>query len=214
MHSAPTLVRPSGEWGDSVSTRGFWFAEQDGYRATDGLSNFMETHRPVVVSLGSQRPSDEAGSNQTILEVAQDLGVPLLVVKGTSEFSVDQSARVRVVEDVPFEWLLPQASAVVHAGGAGVAHHALAAGVPQVALPIHGEQVMWSQRLAQRGVSPAPVMMRQLTHSKFRAALSDALGSTRIARSVEACALAIRSEDGVDGAVRDLTEWANASRDR
>lgn len=207
---SPTLVRPADEWGGSVSTRGFWFAEEGRYRDDDGLGEYLASASPIVVTLGSLRPSDEAGTDEIIREVAEALQVHLLVVSGTSEFVTAGSDLVRVIDNVPFSWLFPRATAVVHAGGAGVSHHAVRAGVPQVTLPIHGEQLMWAKSLAELGVAPAPIMMRELTAEALGRALSEVLNSAGIARSVAAGALSMRREDGVDGAVRDLEEWVVA----
>lgn len=47
--------------------------------------------------------------------------------------------RVLVVQDAPYAWLFPQASVIVHQGGAAITQAAMTAGVPSVAFPAFGE---------------------------------------------------------------------------
>src|SRR5262245_9729686 len=51
-----------------------------------------------------------------------------------------------MVDEVPYDWLFPQVSAVVHHGGVGTTGLALRAGVPQVITPIIGDEAFWTHR--------------------------------------------------------------------
>ncbi|MDO0926683.1 DUF1205 domain-containing protein [Streptomyces sp. TG1A-8] len=62
---------------------------------------------------------------------------------------------VRVLEDHPLHQLLPGCAAVVHHGGAGTLMTALAAGVPQLALPCAMDQFVNARRLAASGAGLA-----------------------------------------------------------
>lgn len=205
---SPTLMPPAAEWGREVSTQGFWFTAPADFEGRAELRRYVEAVRPVVVTLGSLRPSDEAGADLAVRRLAEDLQVRLLVVTGTSGFTYDESEFVRTIDTMPFSWALPRASAVIHAGGAGVSHHALRAGIPQIALPLHAEQLMWARSLAELGVSPQPVMMRDLTPVVLERVFTEASGSESIARAVKAAAQSVHQEQGADGAARDLARWA------
>ena len=77
---------------------------------------------------------------------------------------------------MPLSTLLPRAAAIVHHGGMGTLGHALAAGVPQLTVPMVLDQFDNSRRLQRLGVSanvrssayrPAGItrMLRQLLES-------------------------------------------------
>jgi hypothetical protein len=53
--------------------------------------------------------------------------------------------------------LLSRCAAVLHHGGSGSAAAALAAGVPQVVVPLQFDQPFWAARLEQLGVAPPPL---------------------------------------------------------
>jgi len=106
---------------------------------------------------------------------------------------------------VPHEWLLPRATALVHACGAGTTAACLRAGIPAVAVPVMMDQPFWARRLYELGVSPRPLSIPALTEDRlyeaFRAVTADA---TYRARSTELAAL-IATEDG-NGTVADAVE--------
>jgi UDP:flavonoid glycosyltransferase YjiC (YdhE family) len=93
----------------------------------------------------------------TVLAAAADLDVELVLA-----LSADDAARlgtvppgVQVLRQFPLSLLLHNASVVVHHGGAGCLMTALAAGVPQLALPFGLEQEMIARRLAGTGAGIA-----------------------------------------------------------
>jgi UDP:flavonoid glycosyltransferase YjiC (YdhE family) len=61
------------------------------------------------------------------------------------------NGRVRTVGWVPLDEVLPVCAAVVHHGGAGTALGALAAGIPQFALPGPGDRRFNAELVARRG---------------------------------------------------------------
>ena len=62
-------------------------------------------------------------------------------------------AEIRHVDYVPFSRLLPHCAAVVHHGGIGTAAQALAAGIPQLAVPMAHDQPDNAARLKRLGVA-------------------------------------------------------------
>lgn len=59
---------------------------------------------------------------------------------------------VRNAGGIPYGWLLPQCSAILCHGGAGVISSALAAGTPPIVSPFMGDQFMWARALDLIGV--------------------------------------------------------------
>ena len=77
---------------------------------------------------------------------------------------------VRVADYAPFSRLLPRVAAVVHHGGIGTLSQALAAGVPQLVMPMAHDQPDNAQRLVRLGVA-ARLYPRRFTAARVAAAL-------------------------------------------
>jgi len=74
--------------------------------------------------------------------------------------SSQQLDRLRIVAASSLnahDLLLAQCAAVLHHGGSGTIAAALAAGVPQVVMPLHFDQPYWAGRLADLGLTPPPL---------------------------------------------------------
>jgi len=78
-----------------------------------------------------------------------------------------------------FGSLFGRSAAVVHHGGIGTIAHALAAGLPQMALPIVGEQFDLAYRMERLGVGRMPTA-QQLSGPRLEKHLRPPLSSRRI----------------------------------
>jgi UDP:flavonoid glycosyltransferase YjiC (YdhE family) len=106
---------------------------------------------------------------------------------------------VLVLESAPHSQLFPRAAAVVHQCGMGTLGTALAAGVPQLAVPYANDQPDNAWRLERLGVA------RTLYPSRYRAGrvvteLRALLGEARYGRRAAEIADVVNAEDGVRAA--------------
>ena len=116
---------------------------------------------------------------------------------------------IRHVPYAPLSRLLPHCAALVHHGGVGTVAQAMAAGVPQLIVPVAFDHVDEAQRIERLGVGR---MLKQSRYGPARAArvLADLLTSPEVA---EACARAkerMADEDGIEAASRVLERKLNA----
>ena len=63
----------------------------------------------------------------------------------------DLSSDFLEINEAPHSWLLPKCRAVIHHGGAGTTAAGLRAGIPNIVVPLTGDQVFWGQRVAALG---------------------------------------------------------------
>jgi len=108
-----------------------------------------------------------------------------------------------IARDVPHEWLFPRVSLAIHNGGAGTAHAAARAGVPQVILPFGVNQFFWASRVAARGAAPRFSGWGAAAIAKMIAFAP--LDSTR--RNAQELGQAMAREDGVGTAVSSRQLW-------
>ncbi|MCO5567423.1 hypothetical protein L7F22_021114 [Adiantum nelumboides] len=116
---------------------------------------------------------------------------------------------------VPYLWLFPKCSLIVHHGGSGTTAAALHSGVPQVICPFVLDQFYWAERMAWIGVAPEPLRRVYLVppaNSETYTAVSKLLHAINGAMSprIQACAAdlgeKLRNEDGVKVAVDALCQ--------
>jgi sterol 3beta-glucosyltransferase len=111
---------------------------------------------------------------------------------------------IMTLESVPYGWLFPRMSAVVHHGGAGTTGAGLRAGVPNIVVPFTSDQPFWGRRVHQLGVGPAPIPARKLSAKRLASALVEATSSDGIRTRAEGLGRRIGAEDGVTGAIRAI----------
>ncbi|MEO6810491.1 MAG: glycosyltransferase [Isosphaeraceae bacterium] len=110
---------------------------------------------------------------------------------------------VRHVSYVPFSQLLPRASALVHHGGIGTSAQALAAGIPQLIMPMAHDQPDNAARLTRLGVGRA--LRPQAFHAPAVAdALSALLGSSDVASRCRSLASRVLEADPMGDACASI----------
>jgi len=82
---------------------------------------------------------------------------------------------VRVLDPAPLHLFMDSCALVVHHGGTGSALTASAFGVPQLVLPQLGNEPVWADRLAARGVARAVIDPRQQNDPSVLREAADAL---------------------------------------
>ena len=123
----------------------------------------------------------------------------LLLTRFPEQIPAGLPDTVRHVDFVPFRWLLARSALLVHHGGIGSLSQALAAGVPQVIMPMGFDQCDNAARIARLGVG------RSLPPSRFRApALADMmhglLADPVVAGRCRDLAVRLADADGIDRA--------------
>jgi UDP:flavonoid glycosyltransferase YjiC (YdhE family) len=108
-----------------------------------------------------------------VLAVAARVDAEIVLVRPPGKLRLDRlPANVRVVGRVPLDRVLPQATAIVHHGGAGSVLGALAAGVPQLVCPGPGDRRHNASLVAGRGAGLA-VAAKAITAATLTRLISD-----------------------------------------
>ena len=108
----------------------------------------------------------------------------------------------RHVEYAPFGRLFPRAAAVIHHGGIGTTARALAAGVPQLVMPMAFDQHDNAARLVRLGVA------RVLPPKRFRAAaIVQALDELQGSPAVAAACAAAKARSAEGDPIAEACRW-------
>jgi sterol 3beta-glucosyltransferase/vancomycin aglycone glucosyltransferase len=112
------------------------------------------------------------------------------------------------VTRAPHDRVFPRCAAVVHHGGAGTTHAAVAAGRPAVVVEHASDQPLWGAVLHRRGLAPAVLHRRTLSAVKLARAVRKVLDTPAMARRARAVAVRMAGEDGVARAVSLIEDAA------
>lgn len=202
-YSNQVVPRPS-DWGDYAHVAGYWFLDSPpGWQPPHELAAFLANGTPPVgVTFGSMCTKNVAQTTDQVLSALQQSGRRGVLVAGWGGLKPqDLPANVFVVDSVPFDWLCPRLSMLVHHGGAGTTAEALRAGIPSVIVPFGMDQPFWGRQMQRLGVAPAPVPLKRLTAGRLSQAINLATTDERIKAKAASLGEKIRAEDGTGNAV-------------
>jgi rhamnosyltransferase subunit B len=115
------------------------------------------------------------------------------------------AAGVRHLDYAPLHEVLPFAAALIHTGGIGTSAEGLAAGVPQVVMPLKNDQAENASRLAQLGVA-AVLPPHAYGAAALVVALRALLDSTQTARRCREVARWVAADDALAQTCRLIEE--------
>jgi rhamnosyltransferase subunit B len=155
---------PQPDWPPNVRLVGFpLYDERDATPLSPDLDAFLDAGTPpIAFTPGSAniqgRPFFEAA-----VDACNRLGRRgLLLTRYPEQIPTDLPPGVLHVGFAPFGLLLPRVAALVHHGGVGTAAQGMAAGVPQLVMPLAHDQSDNAARLQRLGIG------RTLVPKKFR----------------------------------------------
>jgi len=160
--------------GTPIVQTGAWLLS-DPTPLPEQLERFLAAGEPpVYFGFGSMRGAEQTGA--LLLAAARALGRRAVVLQGWSNVGVgDGGDDCLSVGDVDHAKLLPRVAAAVHHGGAGTTTAAARAGVPQVVVPHHYDQIYWARRVKTLGIGAWRFTRDGLTRESLIAALRAAL---------------------------------------
>jgi len=193
------------DWPPQVRLTGFpLYSEEGVVEPKADVREFLDAGSPpLVFTPGSAnvfgRPFFEAA-----VDACARLGRRgLLLTRFPEQLPLPLPDSVRHVDFVPFRWLLPQAAAVVHHGGIGSLSQGLAAGVPQLVMPMGFDQYDNAARLERLGVGTS-LPPRRFVGPAVAAALRPLLDDPVVANRCRAVAGRLAAADGLDRACDEI----------
>ncbi|MBP7935547.1 MAG: glycosyltransferase [Phycisphaerae bacterium] len=164
------------------------------------VREFLDAGDPPIVFTPGSPIQEVRWFFQASIEACRLLGRRgLLLTRFPEQVPKSLPPEVRHFDYLPFSRLLPQAAALVHHGGIGSAAQAMAAGIPQLVMPICNDQPDTAARLIRLGVGDA------LHPGRYRGAevadrLRRLLGSKETAANCRMLAHRIKMSDPLDEA--------------
>lgn len=208
IHSEAVLPRPS-DWPDNAYTTGYCFLEdKQNYNPDPQLVEFLAAGPPpLYIGFGSMMVRNPREFTKTIVQAVKLAGTRAIFATGWGGLLGEELPEpIFAIKSVPHDWLFPQVSAVIHHGGAGTTAAGLKFGRPSIIVPFFVDQPFWAHQVHSLGAGPQPIARKKLTATKLAAAIREALGDSDIKRNAQKIGEAIRSENGVDKAIRAVED--------
>jgi UDP:flavonoid glycosyltransferase YjiC (YdhE family) len=148
----PTWYGTAPDWPPQMRQTGFVRYDQDDRPLDPAVERFLsEGEPPIVFSFGSAmrfgRPYFK-----TAVEICRRLNQRgMILAKSGEQIPPDLPRTVAQFDYAPFSQVFPRAAAVVHHGGIGTTAQALAAGVPQLVVPLSFDQPDNADRVVKLG---------------------------------------------------------------
>jgi sterol 3beta-glucosyltransferase len=201
-YSPSVLPRPV-EWGTEVHVTGYFFLDDESYQPPAALSRFLEAGPPpVCVTFGSMINRQAEQIHRVVVDALAQSRQRAIFLTGWGNWNAASTAEnILYLDAVPHSWLLPRCQLVIHHGGAGTTAAGLRAGIPNIVIPHTADQPFWGQRVQALGAGPAPIPIKKLAVERLLTALAET-GNPSVLAAAEAVGRLIRSENGVNAAIR------------
>jgi UDP:flavonoid glycosyltransferase YjiC (YdhE family) len=155
---------PQPDWPPALRMAGFpQYDESDHQGLAPGLLRFLDAGDPPIVFTPGSANQDAASFFRAAVDASARLERRALLLTRFTDHLPTLPADVHHEGYAPLSTLLPRCAALVHHGGIGTLAQALAAGVPQLTMPMGFDQPDNTTRLLRLGVA------RWVAPSKFSA---------------------------------------------
>ena len=179
-------------------------AQKLGGEFDDEIESFIkEGARPVIFTLGSFAPAAAGRFYSDSLAAARELGMRALLLTGKNEIDCGANALARSY--APHSQVFPKAAVVVHHGGIGSVGQALKAGIPQLVVPINGDQIDNAARIARLGVGRV-LPVKHYNPDSARSALEEIMNDPSMASRAAEVGNRVRTERGAEAAAGELAK--------
>ncbi|MBI2508812.1 MAG: glycosyltransferase [Betaproteobacteria bacterium] len=155
---------------------------------------------PIVFALGSSAVMVAGDFWRHAIETARRLSRRAILITGRPpEESGALPPSIKAFQYLPYSAVFPRASAIVHPGGIGTLAQALAAGRPQLVVPVAFDQPDNAQRAVRLGVARS-VPFRKAAAGTMASELEKLLAAPRYAARAAATGERIGAEDAAGAA--------------
>jgi UDP:flavonoid glycosyltransferase YjiC (YdhE family) len=193
------FAEPQPDWSPVVRMTGFplFDREDQDTNLPSDVAAFLDAGTPPIVFTPGTGNTHDHDFFRTAVEVCHMLDRrAMLLTPFASQVPSDLPRSIRHFAYLPFSQVLPQAAAIVHHGGIGTTSQAMAAGIPQLVIPLVNDQPDNAVRVKELGVGDW-LKPRAFRASTVARKLGPLLTSRAIAGRCEDVQDRIKSQDAL-----------------
>ena len=204
-------------WEDHHVMTGYWYEEEEKYSPDEALARFLnDGDKPAILALGAMSFEDKAETAKLdmFVKALKKAGLRVIIQgfqKALKEYELPKS--MIACGSVPHSWLFRQGSFVIHHCGFGTAAATMIYGIPSIPVPHVLDQLGFAKQLTDAGVATQALRAKDLSEETIYAAVTDMLKTYKEkSDKAKEIALKIRTEGGLDEAVRLIENAVNAAQ--
>lgn len=175
---SPLLFEQPNYWSENVKVMGYhernktrnWMPDKE-------LEKFISAHKNIVfITFGSMVNAEPEVKTNIIINVLERLKIPAIINTGEGGLLKPEkfnSDLLYFVSNIPYEWLLPQVSFMIHHGGSGTTHMSIKYGCPSLIIPHIIDQFLWNDINYEKGLGPKGVSISNLSEKNLESLLID-----------------------------------------
>jgi mannosyltransferase OCH1-like enzyme/UDP:flavonoid glycosyltransferase YjiC (YdhE family) len=200
----------------SLDLTGFWYYQDPvwkDWQPDADLSHFCE-HQPIALSLDRQPLQDNRQMLAKYVYAARRLNRPLLVQRGSDDFSEEDlpadanREAIRFVDSIPHDWLFAHAACAIQQGEISSMARALRQGCPLLIEPYGNDQFFNANRVSELRVGAA-VSPLHSTVDELTQVLGDYVLSADCRARTQALGIELAKEAGITTACEMIERYLN-----
>ena len=210
---SPTVLPHSRDWGEHICVSGYWFADHDANRQlSPALEQFLDAGPPpVYVGFGSLLATDNNRLSTEVCEALERTGQRGLLLAGWGALQpTDPPPSVFIATELPHHAAFPRMRALVHHGGSSTVGEGLRAGKPTGVVWFAFDQPLWGERVTTLGAGPRALPVRKLNSARLATMIQQLVTDENYRHQAAAAGASIRSENGIERAVRFIERRLHA----
>ena len=208
---SPTICERRSDWPDYYQVCGGLDTQEPVAEGSvsEELQTFLSNGpQPIYMTFGSAvSGSDEKQTIALLTDAARAACVRAIIqAPHWGGHGFKSSSEIHYVSSAPHSAVFPKCGLIVHHGGAGTSHAALRAGKPSVVVAHTAEQELWGRELERIGVASKLILRKGSTAGRIAAAIKLVARSKHIDEKARELGASVAKEDGVETAVRLISE--------
>jgi rhamnosyltransferase subunit B len=201
---------PQADWPEQAVQVGFPLVDRFGDTASldPALTAFLDAGAPPLVFTYGSAMRQARGFFETAIALCRRMGRRgVLLAPQADQVPDGLPPGIIHLPYAPLSRLLPRAAALIHHGGVGTVAQALAAGVPQLIVPVAFDHFDEAARVRRLGLGTT-LSQRGFTPARAERHLRRLLGSPSVARALAEAKARMQAEDGIGRACAAIERMA------
>ena len=198
------------DWPAQTTATGFplWDQATDEHLPAE-VEDFLKAGEPPLVFAPGSAMTEGREFFEAAVDACGRLGRRgILCTKYREQLPEPLPEGIRCFGFVPFSQLLPRAAALVHHGGIGTCGQGLAAGLPQLVMPMAYDQLDNATRLQRLGVAKI-VRRKRFRGPKVASLLGELLGDEQVKQRASDCASQMDGRRSLEASCEALARVAD-----
>ena len=195
---SPSLFPKPNTWPTSAHLVGYYFRNQHKeYQPSAELKEWLANYpKAILITFGSMSNPNPKEYSKTIIDLLQKYNIPSIVNTswGGLEKVEHSNDSIFYVNQIPYDWILPQLYGIIHHGGSGTTHQGAAHGCVQLIVPHIVDQFFWNRIIEKRGLGPLGTSIHNLDAGEFEIALKDFWINSTYPQNAQQIATRIKTE--------------------